>query len=545
MSLLKLFLGRKGDAGKNGVNGLDATNTDADLLENPILDCLQPNVFSHNAYVQIARGAPATYINRYGKGVYSEPATATNYVPYSEDFSQWDDILSAWSIIGPTTDPFGGSDATIIQLDIETRNIAGTIPVMGDVCTGLTNGLPMIASFWIKRVSGNIDTVDYSEDSNYFDLQTISDSWERKSVVVGNNSASSRFGISPRGDSGAQFAVYGVQFEEYVLTDYIQTDGAAVTVDLDLDEKRSNQYGLLIEGAKQNLCHNSQDFSNWSVSDGSIISTAIEDPFGYKYALSRFVFASLPTITATTSTETLTPATIYSVSFWAYVTGGSLTSLSVALGDGAEVFTGAVSVSGWQRVELKVTTGTGDTITVRATSNALTAQLNICRFQIEEGEVSSYIGSGLVGQSRSLDIVSMDYAYNIPKPSDSWSFVFGKNIKNNSEVKTVFSNGEAGANEFSLYFQNRLLTINNGGNTASADVFDYEKCAVVYDGANVKFYGENTLISTQALSSTSFIATSFYIGSDGTGNAINGELSGCLFYNEALTDNDINYLLGV
>jgi hypothetical protein len=545
VSTLTIHEGDVGASGTDGKDGLDASNTNADRLVNPILDCLQPNTLSKSAFVEFNRASVSPYTNRYNKNIYSLPSTATNFNLYSEDFTQWDDVLSQWSIIGATTDPFGGSNATEIELDADTRNPVGVIPVMGRTIFGLTTGIPMVASFYIKRISGSIDTVEYSDDSDYFDLRTISDSWERKVIKIGTNSASSGFGISPRGDSGARFAVYGVQLQDDVLTDYIPTNGIAVTTSLNGDVKRESEKGYLIEGAKQNLCRNTQDFAAWSVVDGQVITNSGQDAFGFYNALTLLSFSSLPIITLSTATEALTQGVEYNVSFYAFNAGGSLTSLNVSLGDGDDVLLPQPSVSGFARISVKVTAGIGDTITIKAESAALTAQLNMGCFQIEEGELSTYIASGSIGQSRDLDLVSMAYEYNAPLPSGNWSFVFGKDIPNDSNIKTIFSNGESGSNEFSLSYQNRLLTLNNGGNTADIDLFDYPYVAITYDGANVKFYGGNSLVSTAALSSTSFIASSMYIGSDGSGNAINGLLSGCLFYNETLSDNDVLYLLGV
>ena len=93
-------------------------------------------------------------------------------------------------------------------------------------------------------------------------------------------------------------------------------------------------------------------------------------------------------------------------------------------------------------------------------------------------------------------------------------------------------------------YNERNLTINNGGNTSTQDTFDYEKVAIVYDGVNVKFYGEKTLLKTEALSSTSFIASTIFLGSNGTDKFINAYLASCMFYSVDLSDNDITYLMG-
>ena len=545
MNALTLYLGRKGTPGTSGIDGLTVTDVDGDKLENPILDSLHPNVLSKNAFIQWSRDSVSPYKNRYGDIFYTVPSSTINYCTYSEDFTQWSDVLSLWSIVGPTTDPEGGNNATIIELDGDTRGVGGTIPIMRLNFFGLPVGKSFIASFYIKRISGTIDTVEYSDDADYFDLDGISNDWERKVVRVGGSSASTSFGISPRGDSGAQFAVFGVQFQQDVLTQYIKTTGLEKPLTLTEDLIRRNDSGYLIEGAKQNLCRFTSDLTSWGVTDGQVTTRPDTDAFGFKYARTSIIFSSLPTVTLSGTTEPLTESEEYNVSFYAYIEGGSLSSLSLNLGDGELVLSPQPSVAGWVRISVKAIAGIGDTITILATSDALNAKLNLCAFQIEQGELTSYIASGVVGQSRTADLVSMDYSYNAPLPSGSWAFVFGKDIQSNSKKKTIFSNGESGANEFSLSYEGETLSLNNGGNIATVNAFNYEKAAVVYDGANVKFYGEKTLLSTMALSSTSFIASSMYLGSNNGADSVNGYLSGCMFYNESLSDNDIIYLLGV
>ena len=109
---------------------------------------------------------------------------------------------------------------------------------------------------------------------------------------------------------------------------------------------------------------------------------------------------------------------------------------------------------------------------------------------------------------------------------------------------TIFSNGETSTNEFSLTYQNRLLTINNGGNTSSFDLFDYKKSCLTYDGASIRFYGERSLLKTETLANTSFIASKIYLGYNGTGKHFNANLYNFMFYNSALSANDIFYLMG-
>ena len=118
-------------------------------------------------------------------------------------------------------------------------------------------------------------------------------------------------------------------------------------------------------------------------------------------------------------------------------------------------------------------------------------------------------------------------------------------MPNGATKKYVFSNGLTTTDEFSLYYENEFLVMNNGGNLASVDMIQYNQVGLVYDGANLKFYAERVLIDTVALANTSTIATTCYIGYNGTGNHINAYLSNILAYDTALTDNNMLYLQGL
>jgi hypothetical protein len=190
--------------------------------------------------------------------------------------------------------------------------------------------------------------------------------------------------------------------------------------------------------------------------------------------------------------------------------------------------------------------GALDNLTINLESQALNAGLLISSVQVESGGLTSYKQTGAIGFSNNKDDFSMDYKYNFPKPSLPWSVVFGidGNI-DNDETKTIFSNGLTGVNELSLTYKNRDLTINMGGNEVSADLFDYKKVALTYDGAQIKLYGEKNLILTSTLTSISITSSKVYIGYNGTDSAINAYLSNFMAYNSQLTENEIIYLMGV
>lgn len=542
---LTIYKGRSGADGLDGIDGLGPTDVNQRLLDNPIFHCLEPNVFTKISPITWTRNQLAFYTDRYNVKKWSEPESYTNYVDYSEDFSQWNDPVNKWSIIGSISDPLGGNNATEINLDVDTRS-AFASPVVERNENGWASGSYVAISFWIKRISGVIDTLDVTTGSTKYEIGTIPDDWERKSIKVSGSSGGFLLGINPRGDSGARIGLFGVQITETILNDYARTLGTNKTVLNNFARiERFNANGYLVENGTTNLIHYSNDLKLWTATSATLEEYQSPDIFGFTYSPIRISYGSIPTVSFSTTTDTLTEGAEYTVSFYAYITGGSLTSITGILGGGAEVQFPQPSTVGFTRISAKLTAGPDNTFELKATSEALTAQLHVQAFQIETGELTSYIDSGISGQSRDADIVDSDYDYNIPAPNLPWSFVFRKSgLVNDANKKFVFSNGETGVNEFSLYFTNRLMTINNGGNTASYDMFDAEKIAVTYDGATIKFYNEQREVYSTALSSTSFLSAKMYIGSDGTQDLFNAYLSKCMFYNVALSLNDIEFLLG-
>ena len=568
MTTLTLYKGRKGADGLDGINGLGPTDVNDYILENPILDCLQPNNFSKNAFLTWTRAQLATYQDRYGVYRFSEQTSYTNFVDYSEDFTQWNDLFNQWSIIGTMPDPLGGNDATEINLDSDTINPIG----VGSVISRNENGWPIggyvVVSFYIRRISGDISSLDIGVDSDVYQLGTLSDDWERKSVKVSSANGGFDLSINPRGLSGARVGLFGVQIEETLLNKYVRTNGTSLTVNGDfvyihkeaendhfIENKkhdfcsktynfREAQNGYLIESPKQNLCLNTQDFNDWTITGGEVSEYPLTDTFGFVYSKITPVFGSLATITLETDTEALTEGQEYTVSFYAFVSGGSITSLSCSLGSGDSVELNQPSVVGFERISTKAVAGPDNKLLITVISDALNAQLHIHAFQIEEGELSSYNESSTSGQSRDLDLISMDYEYNAIAPSLPWTVVFEINeLPDDNRVKTVFSNGQVGSDEFSAYFQNQLLFVNNGGDTISFSLSS-GKVAISYDGSTIRFYSEQRQVFTAPFSSTSFIAPTMYIGSNGIENAIDAYLSRCMFYNVELSSNDIEYLLG-
>ncbi len=544
MPLLRFYLGDKGDDGADGIDGFTPADAGGSLLSQPLLDSFIDNKISKSANISSTILSHSSYVDRYGRNEWSNKEEYTNYVPFSNDFSQWDDISGRWSVIGATIDPLGGSDAVEINLDVDTDVLATPTYIVEDIVTiAPLNGC---ISFYIKTISGDVTGLDITVGSDTHTLPPPTSEYMR--VVFPLYIAGAFIlSINPRGKTGARVALYGAQVEDNLTARrLIVTNGAPVTKDSEAGTIRQSDKGVLIESGKTNETHFSNDLSKWSIDNGTIEQSPIPDAFGHVYQSTRVVFGSLPNIEISTTTDALDNGETYTVSFWAYNTGGSLSSIIVSLGAGADVDLGIPPVSGFERMSAKCVTNNTDELIIKLESLSLNAQLLISSVQIEKDNITSYIQTGPAGVARIPENFNMAYDYNFPSPALSWSLVFGKEVMiDNSDVKTIFSNGEAGSNEFSLSYQNRLLTLNMGGNTITEDMYDFRKVALVFDGAQVKFYGEKVLISTQSIAPSSFISALVYIGYNGTDEYINSYLSNFMAYNVALTENEIIYLLGV
>lgn len=551
MSIFTIYKGDKGEPGTNGLDGLGIADIDAEPIENPLLQVLFNNSLSVSAEVTASRNSEGAYINRYGDRTFARAPSVTNFLAYSNDFSQWIDPFTRWTLIGATTDPFGGNDATEINLDVDTDILPGSGQVLtGNFADNVPIGTEVTTSFYIKVISGDVSGLDFqltpSAEKRICVAPTTE--WQRISYPTCYGFETTSINLNPRGKSGARIAIYAAQIENgSVAGDIIETNAESKTITFEDYQIRQSEKGALLEGQKTNLIHYSNDLSGWTQSGCTITQLQDADPFGNRSQNLLIVYGSLPNCSIETTTEALGTGIEYNVSFYAYLTGGSLESLSVEIGGGAAVSLAIPPVTGFQRFSVKVTSGAGDTLKFNLVSPSLTARLALSSLQIETDDLTSYIPScGEGSGDRDDDIFNFDYAYNFPAPNLPFTLSYKIfELPNGSTKKYVFSNGLTTTDEFSLYYENEFLVMNNGGNLASVDMIQYNQVGLVYDGVDLKFYGERTLVDTVALSNTSTIGTNVYIGYNGTGNHINAYLSNVLAYNTALTENNMLYLQGL
>jgi len=551
MSIFTLYLGDKGSAGVDGIDGLGPADIDAEAVNNQQLAVLFNNRTSQSAFVTGGRDSSAAYTDRYGRLTWARNPTITNFIEYSTDFTQWNQAFLAWTRIGATTDPFGGSDATEINLDVDTDG--GTQGVLfGSLGAGISGGDPLTVSFYIKVISGTVSALDFGITPEASALVRVTlaptDEWKRIVYPTCATPASLfELNINPRGKAGARIAIYAAQLENGPTAyDIIPTNGSPATVTFNDYQIRESNIGSLLEGQKTNLVVDSNNLNEWAKTNCTITQYNAPDAFGHSAQNVRIVYGSLAQCSVEGDTDPLIMGNEYNVSFYAYLTAGSLQNFSVELGGGAPVVLAIPPVTGFQRFSVKATAGADDKIKFTLNSPSLTAQLVISNIQVETGDLTSYIFSCGGSAIRLADEFNFDYAYNFPAPNLPFTLSFKIfEMPNGSTKKYVFSNGLATTDEFSLYYEDEFLVMNNGGNLASVDMINYNQVGLVYDGADLKFYAERVLIDTVALSSTSTIATTCYIGYNGTDGHINAYLSNVLALNTALTHNNMLYLQGL
>ena len=197
----------------------------------------------------------------------------TNLNLYSNDFSNAAWVKGGTTSVTPNagTDPNGGNNAWQVVMSAggnlyqnSTPNWNGTQSIYAKVASGSAS---------IKMWNGVIGT-----------SFTLTTSWQRLSVL---NVNSSQY-VNLYNDSGSSvtfLVAFGQAETGDIATEYIPTTTAAVSVGPVSGLPRLDYSGgcpaLKLEPQRTNYATNSEAFSNWSVSAGTITSNATTSPDGY------------------------------------------------------------------------------------------------------------------------------------------------------------------------------------------------------------------------------------------------------------------------
>lgn len=549
MSLLTLYPGElRGDNGQDGEDGSGVSDIRQSAINNPVLDILRNNKPTRTASsLSWVRDEEALINDRYGDNVWVQGSTITNWIEYSNDYTNWSDAGGSWSFSASgQTDPFGGSTATELLLDQDTIAFSNVIGLAVD---SVENSVLYTVSFWVYVTSGTISGVKVNFGSNNKDItQDFTGGYTRVSFTLDNGGAGSTVFISPQGLSGATFIVFGVMAQKgRNVNDYIETTGAPVSV-ANPNSIRANEFGYLIEDFKINEIKNTEDLtaSSWTLSSGIVSNFSGEDPFGITGLPIELTFETEPTITLTGSGAYIN-GNIYTVSLWVYLTAGSLDALTVSVAGGQSVAFDQAPTTGFQRLDVKCVAGSSPDVTFFLTSSSTTAIVCMTGFQVEDGNLTSYIRNVNALKDRPVDLVTIPYLDNVPDISKNWSMLFNySGILQDSTNKYVFHNKLTGNNEFSGRFTfNSFLIELNGNSVGFTGIEEGDDIIITFDGNQLIFYRNGSQISQPIISAfdVSDIATTLNIGSDlNNENALNAFLSQFTMWKDTLTGDEVRYI---
>ena len=547
MSILTFYLGRKGDKGVDGENGFTPSDVDGSLIDNPVLDLFKNNKLSEVGDVAWARAGDGSIKDRYGNYSFVSGNDITNFYDYSNDFTQWSDPNTKWSIESTgNADPLGGNNATNLVLDDST---ATGQEVVEQGVTGLDSNIFNTVSFWFRLISGSVSSVEVKVGTEVIKVPiVVSGLYQRVSVTLGLTASSALTSINPIGASGAVFSIFGAQFENSsVLHDYIETTGAPVTIPNPFPIARSNELGYLFEDQKTNLIEFSENLSesNWTIEGGSLSSYPLPDIFGDSFKNINVSFTNNPTVTIR-STGAFTEGETYTVSVFVRLLSGSIDSITASLTGGSQVTMGDLLETEYTRLTATVVAGASGTMDISFISSNQSADLLIVGVQTELGGLSSYIPTTGNPNTRPEDDCNLPY--NLMGAADPWSVSFSHfGIINDTNEKYIFNNGLSASDEFSMRIVNDTLIVNIGGaETTFTAILASTFIAITYDSTNLKLYVNGALTDTQANNGTSgAVPTALYIGSDETSaNSINAFMGNFKFYDSELSANNIRYLTG-
>jgi hypothetical protein len=241
----------------------DAQSSMIGTLENPTLD-LDPSKQDTLDVITATRAGTATFTDFNGN-IASAPAntvrvdhvdgvpmilvepSATNLLPYSEDFSQ-----SAWSKNNVTlSSGFSAPDGSMNASKLEANATDSSLQNTFTVASGTTYSV----SFYLKTISGSLETAialgspgfpqNEGEGGRYKNI-TVTDEWQRftlTSTADANAATGISFGGFSSFSTGEEVYIWGAQLETGIATSYIPTSGG------DAAARTRNADDLVITGS--------------------------------------------------------------------------------------------------------------------------------------------------------------------------------------------------------------------------------------------------------------------------------------------------------
>ena len=362
----------------------------------------------------------------------------------------------------------------------------------------------------------------------------------------------------------------------YLDSDGLLKSAATNTPHVEYDYQ-GNRLGLLVEEARTNLLTYSEDFTQWSQSQVTILSNAIEAPDG--------TLTATKTIEDQTSNYHYVEKTFSGVGNYTYsiflkaaerkYAGIHIYDGSAARGCSIDLETGTLGTpyggatasvtsfpSGWWRLSVAVTTtGSGKGVVYSSTSNALAGYLGdgasgvyIYGAQVEAGTFpTSYIPTSGATATRSADVASIGVgAFGYNKTAGTVLVEFDSASLSNSTIYSFDDGSSAQGNTALIYPANGITyQVVSVGSTAVNTTFDdyktankVSKVATCYranDFAAVLNGGTIATDSSGALPTVTQLRLGNYVGG-GTTFDMTGHISSIAYYPRRLTDAQIKAL---
>lgn len=545
-------IGQKGVAGRDGTNGLGVSDVRESLIASPSFNLFRANKIDPS--ITWTRASEAAFVDRYGDNIKVSGDDVVHLLANSDDYRTGAGLTFPWVNNSLWTldedrnqsDPLGGTDASEITF---TSTTGQTFGFMGNMLA--STGLIFRVSIYVKVISGTLNKISFRNGSagDIVDFpQTPSADWQRFNVVyTGVPSAEARFLFDA--PSGCTVQVFRANITEGTkLHDpELIGDNRPVTIPVTTPVYRENQFGYLFEGEKTNLCPNSQEISDWFLNGGPVVSQNPDpDPYGDINTNTLITFAGSSSISIT-QTVVLTEGETYSVSFFAAASTGDVESLSVQLGGGAAQ---TVQVTnGYIRQSLQMVAGSQDAIAFNATAGTSGTAFILTGVQVESEQLSSYIATSDVTETRSADAVSFDGSL-FPALNQPYTLqLCWRNVTYSESDDSVAVSGLV--NGFQIRFEivdgeNQIIyrpaTFSGTGVTG---VQSSGEIIVTFDGQNSKIYidglysrdGVNDTIPQQP-------ETIVYLGSGNASQAqpLNASIKCFKMWSFEMTENEVKYI---
>ena len=191
----------------------------------------------------------------------------TNYVRYSQDFSQWS-ILGSATITTGVTDPNGGSTAATIS-NIGAGNLSDGIAIFNNPMT-IGAGSVVSQSIYLKGSGTIVIAMERGVSGTYFFYQktiTLTPTWQRFDNFQQIGSAADGFHFYVSNYTGTTATSVDIAFAQFEFgtapTEYIATTTSAVTTGITdnvprLDYTDASCPSLLLEPQRTNLVPHSE-----------------------------------------------------------------------------------------------------------------------------------------------------------------------------------------------------------------------------------------------------------------------------------------------